>query len=97
MPKSVRKTRLSKLERNINEALNTIPDDVSLETLGSALEVTPWFCTVAPKGGKRKVSVSTFPNDSTGEVIVVDFEDTAKVREVAAALIAAADWMDGGR
>ena len=97
MPKSVKKTRLSKLEKNINEALNTIPDDVSTETLGCILEVTPWFCTTVTKGGKRRVSVSSSLNDSTGEVVVADFEDTAKVREVAAALIAAADWMDGGR
>lgn len=97
MPKSVKKTRLTKLERNINEALNTIPDDVSLETLGGILEVTPWFSTAVPKGGKRRVSVSSFSNDSMSEVVVIDFEDTAKVREVAAALIAAADWIDGGR
>jgi hypothetical protein len=97
--KKTKTKRITKAERLRIEGEKDCPKRVIVcndsNSFGSEVEVTPWWWEGT---NSRRVDIrADIINWSVPAAPVVTFDDPVYVRRIAAALNAAADWMEGGK
>jgi len=89
--------RLTKAEKMRDAAMATAPKELSIRDASNCtgILVIPWYCAFAKKENTRVVSIESWFNDGENdETVGVEMNDPAKIRELAAGLIAAAEWLE---
>lgn len=89
--------KAEKMQKIEDAAMATAPKSVSVRDAAdrSGIAVFPWYSRTFGKTGARRVSVDAWFNDGyDNETVGVEINDPAKIRELAAGLIAAAEWLE---
>lgn len=100
--KKTKTKRLTKAELIESEAMATAPDCVEIQDKSecSGVSVRPWYARFYGKGktGARRISLDAWFHDGfDSEAVGVELDNPAKIRELAAALLDAAEWLENNK